>query len=164
MKGTATVATTRSTPNCRRGWTPSPLSGSWMGPMRGTATRRPWRARPGSERSTRAAGSTSPSRNAPPSTPDPPRTSYRTSHFNRPLDQERTMTETIRLTVAQAVVKFIANQYTEIDGEQRRFIPAALGIFGHGNVAGLGQALEMYSDDLPFVQGRNEQSLVHMAT
>src|SRR5690625_2793957 len=74
------------------------------------------------------------------------------------------MTETIRLTVAQAVVKFIANQYTEIDGEQRRFIPAALGIFGHGNVAGLGQALEMYSDDLPFVQGRNEQSLVHMAT
>lgn len=74
------------------------------------------------------------------------------------------MTETIRLTVAQAVVKFIANQYTEIDGERRRFIPAALGIFGHGNVAGLGQALEMYSDDLPFVQGRNEQSLVHMAT
>lgn len=74
------------------------------------------------------------------------------------------MTETIRLTVAQAVVKFIANQYTEVDGVQQRFIPAALGIFGHGNVAGLGQALEQYSDELPFVQGRNEQSLVHMAT
>lgn len=74
------------------------------------------------------------------------------------------MTTTIRLTVAQAVVKFIANQYTEVDGVQRRFIPAALGIFGHGNVAGLGQALEQFSEELPFVQGRNEQSLVHMAS
>src|SRR5690625_7449764 len=74
------------------------------------------------------------------------------------------MVDTIRLTLAQAVVKFTANQYTEIGGEQRRSSPAALGIFGHGNVGGLGQALEMYSDDLPFVQGRNEQSLVHMAT
>src|SRR5690625_1546178 len=74
------------------------------------------------------------------------------------------MTETVRLTVAQAVVKFIANQYTEVDGVQERFIPAAMGIFGHGNVAGLGQALEQFSDELPFVQGRNEQSLVHMAT
>lgn len=68
-----------------------------------------------------------------------------------------------RLTVAQAVVRFIAAQYTMSDGVKRRFIPAAMGIFGHGNVAGLGQALDQYSDILPFVQGRNEQNLVHAA-
>ena len=71
---------------------------------------------------------------------------------------------TIRLTVAQAVVKFIANQYSVADGVRSRFVPAALGIFGHGNVAGLGQALDQFSDDLPFVQGRNEQALGHIAT
>lgn len=71
--------------------------------------------------------------------------------------------ETIRLTVAQAVVKYIAAQYTVSDGVRRRFIPAAMGIFGHGNVAGLGQALDQFSDDLPFVQGRNEQGLAHAA-
>lgn len=70
---------------------------------------------------------------------------------------------TIRLTVAQAVVKYIAAQYSVTDGQTQRFIPAALGIFGHGNVAGLGQALDQYSDDLPFVQGRNEQGLTHAA-
>lgn len=70
---------------------------------------------------------------------------------------------TVRLTVGQALVKFIANQYSVADGERQRFIPAALGIFGHGNVAGLGQALDQYSDDLPFVQGRNEQGLTHAA-
>lgn len=70
---------------------------------------------------------------------------------------------TIRLTVAQAVVKFIAAQYSVADGERRRFVPASLGIFGHGNVAGLGQALDQFSDELPFVQGRNEQSLAHAA-
>ncbi|MFM6981278.1 MAG: thiamine pyrophosphate-binding protein, partial [Microbacteriaceae bacterium] len=71
--------------------------------------------------------------------------------------------ETIRLTVAQAVVKFVAAQYSVSDGVRKRFIPAALGIFGHGNVAGLGQALDQFSDDLPFVQGRHEQSLAHAA-
>ena len=51
------------------------------------------------------------------------------------------------------------------DGERRRLVPAALGIFGHGNVAGLGQALDQYSaTELPFIQGRNEQALVHIAT
>jgi 3D-(3,5/4)-trihydroxycyclohexane-1,2-dione acylhydrolase (decyclizing) len=70
---------------------------------------------------------------------------------------------TERLTVAQAVIRFIAAQYTISDGVTRRFIPAAMGIFGHGNVAGLGQALDQYSDILPFVQGRNEQNLVHAA-
>jgi 3D-(3,5/4)-trihydroxycyclohexane-1,2-dione acylhydrolase (decyclizing) len=71
--------------------------------------------------------------------------------------------KTERLTVAQAVVRYIAAQYTIADGVKRRFIPAAMGIFGHGNVAGLGQALDQYSDILPFVQGRNEQGLVHAA-
>jgi len=71
--------------------------------------------------------------------------------------------KTIRLTVAQAVVKYIAAQYSVADGHRQRFIPAALGIFGHGNVAGLGQALDQLSDELPFVQGRNEQGLAHSA-
>ena len=70
---------------------------------------------------------------------------------------------TERLTVGQAVIRFIAAQYTMSDGVKRRFIPAAMGIFGHGNVAGLGQALDQYNDILPFVQGRNEQGLVHAA-
>lgn len=72
--------------------------------------------------------------------------------------------ETVRLTVAQAVLKFLAAQYSVSDGVRRRFVPAAMGIFGHGNVAGLGQALDQYSDILPFVQGRNEQGLAHAAT
>jgi 3D-(3,5/4)-trihydroxycyclohexane-1,2-dione acylhydrolase (decyclizing) len=71
---------------------------------------------------------------------------------------------TTRLTVAQAVITYLAHQYTEADGVRRRLIPAALGIFGHGNVAGIGQALDELSDLMPFVQGRNEQSLVHLAT
>lgn len=70
---------------------------------------------------------------------------------------------TVRLTVAQAIVRYIANQYSVADGQAQRFIPAALGIFGHGNVTGLGQALDEFSDELPFVQGRNEQSLAHAA-
>ena len=50
---------------------------------------------------------------------------------------------TIRLTMAQAIVKYLANQYSERDGVEQRFIPAMFGIFGHGNVAGLGQALSL---------------------
>ncbi|MEN0137644.1 MAG: 3D-(3,5/4)-trihydroxycyclohexane-1,2-dione acylhydrolase (decyclizing) [Rhodococcus sp. (in: high G+C Gram-positive bacteria)] len=72
--------------------------------------------------------------------------------------------KTIRLTTAQAVVKYLAAQYSVADGERRRLIPAALGIFGHGNVAGFGQALDELSDDLPFIQGRHEQYLAHIAT
>ncbi|MDC0991488.1 3D-(3,5/4)-trihydroxycyclohexane-1,2-dione acylhydrolase (decyclizing) [Pontimonas sp.] len=71
--------------------------------------------------------------------------------------------KTVRLTVAQAIVKYISAQYSVADGHRVRMVPAALGIFGHGNVAGLGQALDQYSDDLPFVQGRNEQGLAHAA-
>ena len=70
---------------------------------------------------------------------------------------------TIRLTVAQAVVTYLSRQYSVADGERRRLIPATLGIFGHGNVAGLGQALDQLNDTMPFIQGRNEQALVHAA-
>lgn len=72
--------------------------------------------------------------------------------------------KTVRLTVAQAIVRYTAAQYTVAGGVRRRFVPAALGIFGHGNVAGLGQAFAQYADDLPFVQGRNEQAIAHLAT
>ncbi|MEV5525844.1 3D-(3,5/4)-trihydroxycyclohexane-1,2-dione acylhydrolase (decyclizing) [Streptomyces prunicolor] len=73
------------------------------------------------------------------------------------------MTSTTRLTVAQALVRFLSVQYTERDGVRRRLIDATWGIFGHGNVAGLGQALIEYADEMPYHQGRNEQSMVHAA-
>jgi 3D-(3,5/4)-trihydroxycyclohexane-1,2-dione acylhydrolase (decyclizing) len=69
----------------------------------------------------------------------------------------------MKLTVAQALVTYLSKQYSVADGERRRLIPAALGIFGHGNVAGLGQAFDQLSEAMPFVQGRNEQALVHIA-
>lgn len=70
----------------------------------------------------------------------------------------------MRLTVAQALVRFLARQYAERDGQRHRLIAATWGIFGHGNVAGLGQALlETGPDDMPFLQGRNEQAMVHAA-
>src|SRR5215211_4205991 len=77
---------------------------------------------------------------------------------------ESSKRRTVRLTVAQAVVTYLSRQYSVADGRRRRLVPAALGIFGHGNVAGLGQALDQLSDALPFIQGRNEQALVHMAS
>jgi 3D-(3,5/4)-trihydroxycyclohexane-1,2-dione acylhydrolase (decyclizing) len=68
-----------------------------------------------------------------------------------------------RLTVGQALVRFLAAQEVERDGERQRFFAGCFGIFGHGNVAGLGQALKQHEDLLPYVQGRNEQAMVHMA-
>ncbi|MET8636122.1 3D-(3,5/4)-trihydroxycyclohexane-1,2-dione acylhydrolase (decyclizing) [Streptomyces sp. NPDC004096] len=73
------------------------------------------------------------------------------------------MTSTTRLTVAQALVRFLAAQYSERDGVRRRLIGATWGIFGHGNVAGVGQALLEYGDVMPYHQGRNEQAMVHAA-
>ncbi|MEV7142638.1 3D-(3,5/4)-trihydroxycyclohexane-1,2-dione acylhydrolase (decyclizing) [Streptomyces tauricus] len=71
---------------------------------------------------------------------------------------------TLRLTVAQALVRFLAVQYTERDGARHRLIAGTWGIFGHGNVAGLGQALlEAGEETMPFHQGRNEQAMVHAA-
>ena len=72
--------------------------------------------------------------------------------------------ETIRLTMAQAVVKYLQVQFSQRDKRIRRFIPAIFGIFGHGNVAGLGQALYEYGGDLPYYQPCNEQSMVHTAS
>ncbi len=71
--------------------------------------------------------------------------------------------KTVHLTVAQAIVKYLQVQYSERDGNGRRLIPAVFGIFGHGNVAGLGQALYEYGDGLPYYQPRNEQAMVHTA-
>jgi 3D-(3,5/4)-trihydroxycyclohexane-1,2-dione acylhydrolase (decyclizing) len=68
-----------------------------------------------------------------------------------------------RLTVAQALVRFLAAQYTERDGARHRLIGATWGIFGHGNVAGLGQALLEHAEVMPYHQGRNEQAMVHAA-
>ncbi|MFF8836659.1 3D-(3,5/4)-trihydroxycyclohexane-1,2-dione acylhydrolase (decyclizing) [Streptomyces sp. NPDC015130] len=70
---------------------------------------------------------------------------------------------TVRLTVAQALVRFLAAQHTERDGERHRLIAATWGIFGHGNVAGIGQALVEEAERMPFHQGRNEQAMVHAA-
>jgi 3D-(3,5/4)-trihydroxycyclohexane-1,2-dione acylhydrolase (decyclizing) len=68
-----------------------------------------------------------------------------------------------RLTVAQALVRFLAAQHTERDGVRRRLIAGCLGIFGHGNVAGLGQALSQESAIMPYHPSRNEQAMVHVA-
>ncbi|MGW0877774.1 3D-(3,5/4)-trihydroxycyclohexane-1,2-dione acylhydrolase (decyclizing) [Streptomyces sp. NPDC002740] len=72
---------------------------------------------------------------------------------------------TIRLTTAQALVRFLAAQYSERDGQEQRLIPGMWGIFGHGNVAGIGQALLQASvtgeADLPYYLARNEQGMVH---
>ncbi|MBR7677446.1 3D-(3,5/4)-trihydroxycyclohexane-1,2-dione acylhydrolase (decyclizing) [Streptomyces daliensis] len=82
---------------------------------------------------------------------------------------------TRRLTVAQALVRFLAAQYTERDGRRHRLIAACWGILGHGNVAGMGQALLESGQGghdsqgapapapLPYLQGRNEQAMVHAA-
>ena len=74
---------------------------------------------------------------------------------------------TVRLTVAQAVVRFLAAQYTERDGVRQRFIAGCWGIFGHGNVAGVGQALlqaqRTGEADLTYYLARNEQAMVHAA-
>src|SRR4029079_8594217 len=69
----------------------------------------------------------------------------------------------MRLTAAQALVRFLAAQVLERDGEQRRFFGGCFGIFGHGNVAGIGQALYERPDLLRFIPARNEQAMVHAA-
>ncbi|GAB2977880.1 3D-(3,5/4)-trihydroxycyclohexane-1,2-dione acylhydrolase (decyclizing) [Amycolatopsis acidiphila] len=69
----------------------------------------------------------------------------------------------MRLTTAQALVRFLADQYSERDGVEQRLIPATWGIFGHGNVAGLGQALLQSTAEMPYHLARNEQGQVHAA-
>ncbi|MBA3414338.1 MAG: 3D-(3,5/4)-trihydroxycyclohexane-1,2-dione acylhydrolase (decyclizing), partial [Chloroflexia bacterium] len=74
-----------------------------------------------------------------------------------PIDQ------TVRLTMAQATVRFLANQRVRRDGVAQPFFAGMWGIFGHGNVAGLGQALEEMSDELRYYRPQNEQGMVHAA-
>lgn len=80
------------------------------------------------------------------------------------------MSTTVRLTVAQAVVEFLASQWSERDGEHQKLFAGCFGIFGHGNVAGIGQALLQHETaaldagrrpGLPYVLARNEQAMVH---
>ena len=75
-----------------------------------------------------------------------------------------TAQETVRLTLSQAIVKYLQAQYSERDGVERRFIQGIWGILGHGNVSGLSQALVEYGQELPFHQPANEQSMVHAAS
>jgi 3D-(3,5/4)-trihydroxycyclohexane-1,2-dione acylhydrolase (decyclizing) len=70
---------------------------------------------------------------------------------------------TIRLTAAQALLRFLDKQYVMLDGEETKFFKGVMGIFGHGNVTGLGEALENDIGDLIFIQGKNEQGMVHAA-
>jgi 3D-(3,5/4)-trihydroxycyclohexane-1,2-dione acylhydrolase (decyclizing) len=72
------------------------------------------------------------------------------------------MSGAIRLTTAQAVVRFLTQQYIERDGETQRFFAGCFGIFGHGNIAGIVQALQQ-AGDLRYYQCRNEQAMVHTA-
>lgn len=70
--------------------------------------------------------------------------------------------KTKKLTVAQATIEYLKNQYVERDGVQQKFFAGCMGIFGHGNVAGLGQALHQ-NTDFPYYVVRNEQAMVHTA-
>jgi 3D-(3,5/4)-trihydroxycyclohexane-1,2-dione acylhydrolase (decyclizing) len=70
---------------------------------------------------------------------------------------------TIRLTMAQALLRFLDNQYTSEDGKETKLVKGVMGIFGHGNVTGMGEALERSAGDLVYIQGKNEQGMVHAA-
>lgn len=74
------------------------------------------------------------------------------------------MTKTIRMTVAQAIVKFLDNQYVSMDGEETKFVEGFFTIFGHGIAVGLGEALDTDPGQLRVLQGRNEQGMCHVAT
>ena len=72
------------------------------------------------------------------------------------------MTKTIRMTVAQAIVKFLDNQYVSMDGEETKFVEGFFTIFGHGIAVGLGEALDTNPGQLRVLQGRNEQGMCHV--
>ncbi|MDO8506158.1 MAG: 3D-(3,5/4)-trihydroxycyclohexane-1,2-dione acylhydrolase (decyclizing) [Candidatus Limnocylindria bacterium] len=73
------------------------------------------------------------------------------------------LTRLTRLTMAQALIRFLSAQHVERDGVEDLFFSGVLGIFGHGNVAGVGQALYQYRDLMPYHLARNEQAMVHIA-
>ena len=74
------------------------------------------------------------------------------------------MEKTIRMTVAQAIVKFLDNQYVVMDGKETKFVEGFFTIFGHGIAVGLGEALDTNPGQLRVLQGRNEQGMCHVAT
>src|SRR6476620_10832849 len=80
-----------------------------------------------------------------------------------PLRTLESTNQTVWLTAAQAVVLYLQRQFTERDGQRQRLIGGIFGIFGHGNVVGLGQAIATAGLGLPYYQPRNEQSMVHCA-
>ncbi|MEP1587756.1 MAG: 3D-(3,5/4)-trihydroxycyclohexane-1,2-dione acylhydrolase (decyclizing), partial [Tateyamaria sp.] len=67
--------------------------------------------------------------------------------------------KTLRLTTAQAIIKYLANQYIDIDGHEMRVCGGGFGIFGHGNVTCLGEALYDAREALPLYRGQNEQGM-----
>jgi len=71
--------------------------------------------------------------------------------------------KTRKLTMAQAIVQFLKAQYVSRDNQEQPFFEGIFGIFGHGNVAGMGQALHQYRNEFPYYQPRNEQAMVHTA-
>ncbi len=71
---------------------------------------------------------------------------------------------TMRMTMAQAIVRFLAQQYVSRDGREQRLFAGMFGIFGHGNVTGIGQALDEVGQDLRYYRPQNEQAMVHTAT
>src|SRR5882757_589957 len=73
------------------------------------------------------------------------------------------MSKTIRLTMSQALTRFLARQMTEIDGEILPLFGGVWAIFGHGNVAGIGEALYEYRNELPTFRAHNEQAMAHAA-
>src|SRR5205809_4532970 len=80
-----------------------------------------------------------------------------------PALPQRGRKKVMRLTMAQALVRFLSAQYVERDGSEHRFVNGCFGIFGHGNVAGIGEALYERPDLLTYYQARNEQAMVHAA-
>ncbi|WP_257347941.1 3D-(3,5/4)-trihydroxycyclohexane-1,2-dione acylhydrolase (decyclizing) [Pseudalkalibacillus decolorationis] len=70
---------------------------------------------------------------------------------------------TIRLTTAQALIKFLNQQYIHVDGKEFPFVEGIFNVFGHGNVVGIGQALEQEPGHLKVIQGKNEQGMAHAA-
>ena len=77
--------------------------------------------------------------------------------------EETTMTKTIRLTMAQALTRFMSRQMTVIDGKKLPIFGGVWAIFGHGNVAGVGEALYQLRDELPTFRAHNEQAMAHAA-
>lgn len=72
------------------------------------------------------------------------------------------MAETIRLTTGQALVKFLNNQFISVDGKEAHFVEGIFNIFGHGNVLGIGQALEQDAGHLKVIQGKKTNKEWHM--